>query len=647
LFHPLLERVRREVSGERALESVHRLAGFHRVQSSPGYDEASSWVAEKLEAAGLIVEIEHVPGDGRTRFLGQLMPEGWACDRATATLVDGTRRERLCDYDADRLSLVLRSGPARGRYPLVDVRDGTEPDDYLGIDLRDRVVLAGGDVHRVHELAVVDRGAAGILTDTRRLLPSVREDHDETDALNYTSFWWLADEPHGWGFVVTPRVAAGLRERLARGAKLELDVDIESRTFATRIPLLSARLRGTSEGEVLVVSHLCHPRPSANDNASGAAANLETARTLAALRARRELGTLERSVRFLWVPELTGTHAFVAVDGARAARVATALNLDMVGEDQAKCGSTFLLERGPCFAGSFAEELLARIRERAVDWVTSYSGAGHYSLVRMAEIPYGGGSDHAVWVDPAIGVPCPMLIQWPDRFYHSSHDTPDKTDPASLVLAARCAATYAGFLATAAEPERAWLVDAVGRGARRHLLGALDDADSATAVEREALRGRQALSSLARLGVSAAVIATAQRDLEAFARRETRASDRDPAPQRPRSGSRRPRRRLGAPLGFPRRLTLGWDALPREERERWRRLELETPDAYRLGEVAWFACDGLRSLDEITHLVRLETGREDEGFVTAFFDFVARLGLADWITEEDSCNPSARDMAGR
>ena len=115
MFTSLLEAVRAEASGDRALASVRALTRFHRVQSSPGYDAASAWVASRLEAMGLEVETETVPGDGRTRRLGYVMPEAWDCARATATLVDGRRRQRLCDYDAEKLSLILRSArPARG-----------------------------------------------------------------------------------------------------------------------------------------------------------------------------------------------------------------------------------------------------------------------------------------------------------------------------------------------------------------------------------------------------------------------------------------------------------------------------------------------------------------------------------------------------
>ena len=628
MLDELLEKLRPAISGTRALESVRALARFHRVQASPGYDQATDWIAERASTAGLEVEIERVPGDGHTRFLGQPMPEGWSCARAVAILHDAGSTERLCDVEAEPLSLVLRSTPARGRYPLVAVGEGTEPGDYQGLAIEGHVVLASGGVHRVHELAVLERGAAGILTDTRRLVPPVRERDDERDALNYTSFWWSEDEPRGWGFVISPRVGDRLRERLAAGAPLELEVDIDSRAFATTIPLLSAILRGKTDAEVLLVSHLCHPQPSANDNASGAAANLETARVLAEM--FKDDPPL-RSIRFLWVPELTGTCAFVGRDPARVARIVAALNLDMVGESQERCGSTFLLEHPPCFAASFAEELLARIRARALDWVSSYSGPGHYSMTRVAEVPYGGGSDHAVLVDPAVGVPCPMLIQWPDRFYHSSHDTPDKTDPASLALAVRCAGTYAAFVATASQEGTTELTALLANGAQRRLLEALT-APGPESVEREILRGCRTFASLMRLGVDPEAIDTALRAFEDFARNQgaltIRYVARTPAPP---SLLRRPRRKLHGTLGFLPRLLPGWRSLSPDEREAWRRIELATADAALLGDLAWQACDGTRSIEEISELVRLETGRNAHRLVIELFDLTARLGLSDWV----------------
>ena len=652
MFRRLLEAVRDEASGERALESVRALARFHRVQASPGYDLAAEWVAGQLESLGLQPEVERVPGDGRTRLLGQLMPEGWECSRAAAALIDGSAREPLCDYAAETLSLVLRSVPARGRFPIVALADGTEDGHYRGVVVRGAVVLTSGAVQRVHQLAVVERGAAGILSDGRRQVLPVRDRFDDPDALAYTSFWWQGDEPRGWGMVVSPRTGERLRERVGAGRRLELEVEIESRAFATTIPLVSARLPGTQSGEILIVSHLCHPRPSANDNASGVAANLETARVLSVLRSRGNCRDRGMSVRFLWVPELTGTFAWLARDAARASATIAALNLDMVGQDQEQCGSTFLLEHPPHFAASFAEELLLRIRREAVDWVPSYAGPGHYSMTRMGEVPYSGGSDHMVFNDPAVGVPCPMLIQWPDRYYHSSHDTPDKSDPRSLALAVRCAASYAGWLAGADEPDRAWLLEAVGRGARRRLLEAVDGPERARTLERERLRGAAALRSLARLGLAPGSISEARRTLDAFAQCECGAGASPLEESGPGPGdavaTARPCRRLPAPIHYQRHLIDGYRALPREVREGWRRREAEVADGLTLADLAWYACDGRRDVGEIARLLWIETGRHEPEYLREFFAMTARLGLSDWVESEvETCSPDAPPTATR
>jgi hypothetical protein len=50
------------------------------------------------------------------------------------------------------------------------------------------------------------------------------------------------------------------------------------------------------------------------------------------------------------MPELTGTFAWLGRHPERIDALTAALNLDMVGADQAQCGSTFLLEHPPCFA---------------------------------------------------------------------------------------------------------------------------------------------------------------------------------------------------------------------------------------------------------------------------------------------------------
>lgn len=635
MFRDLLVAVRAEASGERARESVAAVSRFHRVQSSPGFDAAAAWLEGEIAAIGLTPERDEVSGDGRTRFLGILMPQGWECARARAVLEDGAGSEVLCDTDVHPLAVVLRSTPVRGRFPIVDVGPGTEAAHYAGKDVHGAVVLASGPAHRVHRLAAIERGAAGLLTDTRRLALPVRTEQDERDALNYTSFWWNETEPRGWGFVVTRDTGDRLRARLAAGARLFLDAVIDARAFDGKIPLVSTRVGPkAAEKEVLVTAHLCHPFTSANDNGSGVAATLETARVLATLAARGAWRP-RHAVRFLWMPELTGTHAWIGRDPARAARTLAAVNLDMVGQDQEECGSTFLLEHAPCFSASFAADLLLRIRGESLDWVTSFSGPGHYGMTRMAEVPYSGGSDHVTWIDPAIGVPCPMLIQWPDRFYHSSHDTVEHTDPASLALAVRCAATYAGFLAAAGEEERAWLLRLVARGARRRLLDALDGA-APRAAERALLAGDRALASLGRLGLDAGSLATERERFVAFAAAE------GVLPPSPARGGPAPRRAIGAPLDFQPHLYPGWEGLAGGEKEELRNLLAGFPGGTTAIDVAWAAADGRRPLAEIARLASLELGVEipigdpaaGGSGIARLFAIFERLGLVTFAGVE-------------
>ena len=629
MFRTLLEAVKAEVSGERALDSVRAIARFHRIQASPGFDDAARWLTGAIEAIGLTPEVEEVPGDGRTRAWQHLLPEGWTCTRAHARLHDDGRVEPLCDFTAQPLSLIQRSAPASGRFPLVALADGTEDAHYDGIDVRGKVVLTAGAVQRVHRLAVVERGAAGLLADVRRLFPPIRAADTDAHAFNYTSFWWAGDEPRGWGFVVPPAVGGRLRERLAGGAALSVAVEIESSRFVTPIPLITARIPGDVPGEVLVMAHLCHPFACANDNASGVAATLETARVLHTLRHSGRFGRDARTVRFLWMPELTGTYAWLAGAEGRPASLAAALNLDMVGEDQDRCGSTFLLEHPPSFAATFAEELMAAIRPEAIDGRPGFgSGSGHV-LPRMAEVAFSGGSDHVPFVDPAVGVPCPMLIQWPDRFYHSSSDTPDKTDPRSLELTVRCAATYAGVIAGAHGARGEALLAPTGRGARVRLLTALGGSDPVRAGARERMRGERAIASLARLGVAEEAIEGSLRSFISFADREgVTAGVDEPAFEHP-GGSWVPRRRVGAPLHYQRHLLPGWPELSRAEQETWRRHEMDFPDGVLVADLGWSACDGRRTLREIARLVWLETGHEAIAFLAESLVWAARLGLAD------------------
>lgn len=454
------------VSGERAWQVVCDLARYHRIQASPGFRAAAEYVLERLQTAGVESRIHSYRADGTCYWTASLGTE-WDVDEATLDLlVPGEPPQRLADFSACPISLVPRSAPFAGEAEVVDVGRGDRAEDYEGQDVAGRVVLAEGEFQAVYEHAVRHRGAVGILYHGMRPIPSVRDRLDLPDVRHYTSFWWGPEEegePRCFGFVLTRRQAEALRTRLREGAAgsggaepIRVRARVVSRLYEGAFEVVEAFIPGQTTQEVVLVAHLCHPRPAANDNASGSAALLEAATALQRLLREGDLPPLRRGVRFLWVPEMTGTYAYLASREAELGRMVAGLNLDMVGESQEQCGSTFVIERPPEAMASFAPELLERLREEGFG-ETSHSGYLPPTGFRHAVIPFSGGSDHYILSDPTVGVPTPMLNQWPDRFWHTTGDAPDRVDPQMLARAAALAGAYAWFVGHAGPAEARWL----------------------------------------------------------------------------------------------------------------------------------------------------------------------------------------------
>jgi hypothetical protein len=62
---------------------------------------------------------------------------------------------------------------------------------------------------------------------------------------------------------------------------------------------------------------------------------------------------------------------------------------------------------------------------------------------------HSGSSDHEVFNDWGVGVPGIMMIAWPDQWYHTSGDRPDKADPTQMKRVAAIGAAGAYTIASA------------------------------------------------------------------------------------------------------------------------------------------------------------------------------------------------------
>jgi len=693
MFAHVLEKVREEASQAAAMDHVKELTRHNRVTASPGFRQAAEYSEGYLRGLGLETKVHEYPADGKTQVWNEVVYEEWFAADASLRIVEPRNKAKtLARFRDDKLSLIQRSVPTPSggvEAEVVALDKGESEEEYRDADVSGKLVLTSGDLERVRCLAVERHGALGIIYDGMREQIPVRGRMDLPDARQYASFWWGGDKKKCFGFVLSPRVGQELRDLLKletmKGGSVRVRADVQSRLYDGRMEVVSAFLPGTGREEVWVLAHLCHPQPSANDNASGAAATLEAARLLNSLVRDRKLPKPRRTIRFLLLPEMIGTAAFLSSHEDMIPNIVGAINLDMVGQNQDLCRSVWLVEMPPESSPNFSGVLAARILRQVIPTFRDLTTTAEYPLVRQATTPFSAASDHGYLNDPSVGIPCSMLIQWPDKFYHTSEDTIDKVDPQSLAVAATVAATYAYFLANAGLREAEWLMhETLSQEKKRIVTEAqvcIDKAylraskvgTSAGSKEKneeplsetltrtlehaqELLKhrfevGSQALLSVLRLAQGEdretfrrSIEATWIRDLRRIVDQERRRLESSMTQVASELGAQlakstpRGRRSLlerkaaamvpervfrGAPWYRRFELRLG----NQEQDELWSLRKSHEKSDKSLPGPAMRWIDGRRNLLEISHLAELETGMADLGYLVRYFELSESMGV--------------------
>jgi hypothetical protein len=454
-----------ELSGNIAKSFVAQIARFHRIQASTMFHEAAEYVKNELIKMGLKdAVIEQFLADGAEKYWTYTSPVGWTVNSAELRLIEPEDKLIVTYEDIPQcLHTYSNATPPEGvTAELVDVGAGTKPADYDGKDVKGKLVLATGRAKRVHELAVFKHGAVGVITDTVTFeMPNVRESLDIPDAHAYQSIWPTADElpKVTFGFSLSKRQGNHLRALLKSGKPVKLQAKVDARLFPSNLDVVTATIRGESkpDEEIFLIAHLCHPKPSANDNASGSGLLLEVARTIKALIEKDKIRKPARTIRFIWVPETFGSIVYLHRHEDLPQKLVAGINLDMVGQNQELCRSTLNLDRTPDSLPSYLNDFVFSLMEKSIEEFDAPSAFGSTSTFRYATGAFSGGSDHAEFNDSTIGVPCVMLLQWPDLYYHTSMDTIEKVSADSLKRVGWIA-TVATLTLASAENEEAFLL---------------------------------------------------------------------------------------------------------------------------------------------------------------------------------------------
>ncbi len=444
-----------EASGETAYNVIMETGGYNKDRLAPEYTSTfyeSEYIYKKLLEYGL-------PGAEIVRF-----PGGETWDGIKGELWEVSPiRQKLASYKDMTAMLARGSNPADAVAELVWVGRGTV-EELQGLDISGKIVVTDGSINSVHRNACIQNGAHGVVC-----IANSRPHFDPLQ-IPWSSIggWRSASPDTKFGFFIPPREGEFLKKRLLAGEKITVHAQVESEMQPYDLQDVTCFIPGTDPdaGEIIFSAHLFEgiTKQGANDNKSGSAGILECARILHTLIEEGRLPQPKRTIRFLWGPEYSGTGPWVKANKDLMARTLCNINMDMVGEWLSKNQAFFCLMRttygNPHYINDVMENYYRFVgegnRERIQNRGNFYKVPHRIVAPTGSDEPFYysiethyGSSDHQVFNDWGVQVPGIMMIAWPDRWYHTSGDRIDKSDPTQMKRVAVIGAAGAYTIANA------------------------------------------------------------------------------------------------------------------------------------------------------------------------------------------------------
>jgi len=423
----IIDKILTETSGKRAWDNVSRLSVHHRIQASPMYDEAARIIFKELEILGIEVKLLNFPANGTSASWEWYPPYSWEIKSGNLWIVE-PEREQLACFDELPMSVVTHSEKCDITAEIIDVGKGETPEDYKEKDVTGKIVLLSGSPRKCFDIAV-DAGAVGLI-----IYPDEKKSSGHPSLVRYDGMWPDKDNRDKLtsGFSISRDQYLKLKSKMT-GETVKVHAQIDARLYSGQMTVISAAIKGTKlpGEEIILIAHLCHPAASANDNASGSAGLLEAARVMQELIKKGRLEPPERTVRFLWVPEFSGTAPWIEKNEETVKKAVACINLDMIGEDPVKIGYPFQASGAPYSTPSVINDIIRRITPVIADHPKGVAVNGTKMAMRYRFSPFMGGSDHILFADAWTGIPG-LMLGHEDMFHHSSLDTTDVCDPTEM-----------------------------------------------------------------------------------------------------------------------------------------------------------------------------------------------------------------------
>ena len=460
----LVSHLDQELSGESAKRNLEYITRLHRMRGSDDYNKAIEFITSKLNDYNLEgIELIQIPADGKTLYGTHKTRPAWNVKFAELWQLENQNNQwakttKIADYESIPMVVAQDSKSGEVTANIVDIGRGTSEADYANKTIEGQLVLTSSQPGSVAALAITKYKAAGIISYAQNQ-PSAWHGEDE-NLIRWGHFNYF-DNIQSFAFMVSLKQARAFQSKLNSGETIKLHAKVITETKPTDWKLLTATIQGADpvlkNEEILFTCHLDHPRPGANDNASGCAAILEVARTLKKLIDEDKLERPKRTIRFLWSPEIEGTKILLNYKPEYATQTKFNIHMDMVGGGLVTKG-VYQVSRGPMSLPSFSND----VGESFAEFVNHSSIA--YASGSVPKFPIvskeGGkeplhaivgnfsmGSDFEVFTEGSFKIPSIYLHQYPDRYIHTNYDSPANIDPTVLKRSGFIGAASAYYLA--------------------------------------------------------------------------------------------------------------------------------------------------------------------------------------------------------
>ena len=430
--------INQEFTGDLAFETTSFVEKYWRVVGNTGFNKTIYKIANDLEKSGFVLEENATENEMLTYRIEKRPLKNPTWESVDAMLAINDEETPLLQHATNRNMIALNSYSTPKEGITAEVIHIKDLNKLSELDVKGKIVFAETSPYRIFKTAIIEGKAAGLITYNN---PKYLQPEKNTTSIQFRSI--PLDTVHKpWAIALSFAAKERLKLALEKG-KVTLNASIETNIYPSEELTIVADIKGNELPKERLVFSAHIQEPGANDNATGVGVALEMASLTAKFIHKKEFQP-KRTLTFLWGDEIISTRRYVTEDSIRAKNIKWGISLDMVGEDTAKTGGVFLIEKMPD-----PSAIWTRGNDKHTEWggskmrldqmkphylndflIDKFKAQGKRANWLVSTNPFEGGSDHVPFL--RNNIPSVLFWHFTDQFYHTDNDRIDKVSKTTL-----------------------------------------------------------------------------------------------------------------------------------------------------------------------------------------------------------------------